>query len=151
MCETVGPENVLSFINLLSYSSRRERNIRATFFSYASKVSKITNNMAQKVGIKFITVPPHLVRVHDLHDALLEELRVNLAGDGRRLLHQAQLSVFLHRHRVRDHGADVRLRGRTQSKMVTLYSSLQIFTKRNTTQRQLTFSVSVLPSPAPPR
>lgn len=39
MCETVGPENVLSFINLLSYSSRRERNIRATFFSYASKVS----------------------------------------------------------------------------------------------------------------
>ncbi len=56
------------------------------------------------------TVPsPHLICINDLHDALLEELGVNLAGDGRCLLHQAQLSVLLHRHRVRDHSADVHL------------------------------------------
>lgn len=51
----------------------------------------------------------YLVCINDLHDALLEELGVNFAGDGRCLLHQAQLSVFLHRHCVRDHGADVYL------------------------------------------
>lgn len=54
---------------------------------------------------------PHLVCVHNLHHALLEELGVNLAGDGRRLLHQAQLAVLLHRHRVGHHGADVHLQG----------------------------------------
>lgn len=57
----------------------------------------------------FITVPPHLICINNLHDTLLEELGVHLAGDGRCLFHQAKLSIFLYRHRVRDHSADVHL------------------------------------------
>lgn len=53
--------------------------------------------------------PPHLISINNLHHALLEKLWVNLAGNGCRFLHQGQLSVFLHRHRVGDHSTDVHL------------------------------------------
>lgn len=57
------------------HAAADERKIRATFFSYASKILKITNIMAQKVGIRFIDgPPPHLIRIDNLHDTLLEEL-----------------------------------------------------------------------------
>lgn len=85
------------------------------------EIFRITTSMPQKPAIIPVqttsitpvnqsTVPSlHLICINDLHDALLEELGVNLAGDGRCLLHQAQLPVFLHRHRVRDDSADVYL------------------------------------------
>lgn len=56
-----------------------------------------------------IVPPPHLICINNLHDALLKELGVHLAGDGRCLFHQAELSVFLYGHRVGDHSADVHL------------------------------------------
>lgn len=55
--------------------------------------------------------PSHLICIHNLHDTFFEELRIHFAGDGGSFLHQAQLSVFLHRHGVGDHGADVNLEG----------------------------------------
>lgn len=58
--------------------------------------------------------PPHLISINNLHHTLLEKLWVNLAGDGCRFLHQGQLSVFLHRHRVGDHSTDVHLQAEAQ-------------------------------------
>lgn len=92
-------------------------NMQNILFGY--KIFTITTSMLQKPAIIPVQTTsisavhlytfPHLICINDLHDALLEELGVNLAGDCRCLLHQAQLSVLLHRHRVRDHSADVYL------------------------------------------
>lgn len=50
-----------------------------------------------------------LICIHNLHDPLLEELRVNLTGDGSRFLHQIQLAVFFHCHCVCHHCTNVHL------------------------------------------
>lgn len=57
------------------------------------------------------TKPTSSASTIDLHDALLEELGVDVAGDGCSLPHQSQFPILLHGHGVGHHRTDVHLGG----------------------------------------